>query len=90
VGFSGELGGPDEKYYCTLEPGTPVTFTYPLTRASALEGERSFVPGYTYPYKVRDDENIRWWCYGRKEDVSAPPEQFVSRDGHEDTSGPPI
>ncbi|KAF4969868.1 hypothetical protein FZEAL_10150 [Fusarium zealandicum] len=69
---SSELGGTDDEYYCTLQPERPVTFTHKLIRSHALEGERAFVPGHTYRLKVRDDEEINWWRYGRKEDVLVP------------------
>ncbi|KAH7171619.1 hypothetical protein DER46DRAFT_592458 [Fusarium sp. MPI-SDFR-AT-0072] len=90
AGFSSEFGGPDDKYYCILEPEIPFTFTYRLMRAYAIEGGRCFTLGHTYRLEIRDNESIRWWRYGRKEDVLAPPGQFEPPEGGEKPSGPPI
>ncbi|EXM17962.1 hypothetical protein V3481_004301 [Fusarium oxysporum f. sp. vasinfectum] len=90
AGFSSELGGHDDKYYCTLEPEIPFTFAYRLMRAYAIEVERCFTLGHTCRLEVRDNESIRWWRYGRKEDVLAPPDQFEPPEGGEEPNGPPI
>ncbi|TVY79729.1 Mitochondrial phosphate carrier protein [Fusarium oxysporum f. sp. cubense] len=90
AGFGSELGGPDEKYCCTLDPEIPFNFTYRLMRAYAIEGERSFTPGHTYSLQVRNNESIRLWRYGRKDNVLAPPDQVESLEGREKPSRPPI
>ncbi|CEI60113.1 hypothetical protein FVEN_g8098 [Fusarium venenatum] len=89
-GFSYELGGPDDEYYVTLEPETPVTISHRFLREYAIEGDKAFTPGHKYRLEVREDEVVKWWRYGKKEDVMAPPGQREARDGCEDASGPPI
>ncbi|KAF4962841.1 hypothetical protein FSARC_9084 [Fusarium sarcochroum] len=88
--FSSELGGPDDEYYCTFEPETPVTFKHRFLRSHALEGEQAFTPGHAYCLEVREDEEVSWWRYGKKEDVMSPPGQFYSRGGCEKASGRPV
>ncbi|KAH7255177.1 uncharacterized protein BKA55DRAFT_563518 [Fusarium redolens] len=88
--FSFALGGRDDDYFITLEPHRPITITHRFLRSAALQGNRGFTPGHKYQLKVREDEEVEWWRYGKKEDVMSPPGQSTPKEGCEHASGPPI
>jgi galactose mutarotase-like enzyme len=88
--FSFALGGRDDDYFITLEPQKPKTITHRFLQSAALEGDRTFMPGHKYRLEVREDEEAKWWRYGKKEDVMSPVGQFAAKEGYEHASGPPI
>jgi len=72
-GFSRTKGAPDEKYFFTLEPETPLTFSHPFILASrATDGDLAMAQGHRYRYAVSDGEALHYWWYGRRDDIMAP------------------
>ncbi|KAF2239303.1 hypothetical protein EV356DRAFT_572743 [Viridothelium virens] len=87
-GFSRELGGRDDAYFCTLEPEESVTFQASFKLASrTTEGPHAIVPGHRYRFGVREGENVEWWRAGKREDVMSRPGE---ESGLGDASGMPI
>ena len=88
AGFSRELGGRDDVYFCTLEPGKPVIFQGSFKLASRMsDGSHTIAPGHRYRFGVREGEKIEWWREGRKEDVMSPSGEA---SGLGDAGGKPI
>jgi hypothetical protein len=94
--FEYTLGGWDDKYYVTLEPGQPRVFNAPFHPAHADERSRACrplpcraqaLPGHRYLVDLQEGEDVDWWKKGRKEDVLGLPGQV--RGGHE-ADGKPI
>ncbi|KAI9667808.1 MAG: hypothetical protein M1821_000627 [Bathelium mastoideum] len=87
-GFSRELGGRDDAYFCTLEPEEPMTFQGSFMLASRMsDGSHTVVPGHRYRFGVREGEKVKWWREGRKEEVMSPSGEA---SGLGDASGEPI
>jgi hypothetical protein len=99
-GFSHTLGGPDDKYHITLEPGQPFRFNSsfylphgpPFREADSdlqEEGHADLLPGHRYLLDIRKDyyDAYLWWKKGRKEDVLDLPGQDRGGDWE---SGEPI
>lgn len=82
--FSREAGGRDDAYLCTLEPGVACTFSAPFKAANR---PNTLASGHRYLFSVSKGETVRWWKYGRKEDVMAPEGQPA---GLGDPKGPSI
>ncbi|KAI1009835.1 hypothetical protein LB504_003016 [Fusarium proliferatum] len=83
--FTYELGDRDDDYSITLEPEillSSLIGSFDLLALKATE--------FLSPAIVRDNEEVEWWRYGRKEDVMSPSGQSSSKKGCEDPSGPPI
>ncbi|KAJ5592054.1 uncharacterized protein N7459_002423 [Penicillium hispanicum] len=77
--FTRESGGRDDRYFLTLEPGIPVKFQEAFYRAIRRPDEPDlFESGHKYRMAIKDGETIRWWRWGRKEEVMAPPGKRVS------------
>ncbi|KAH7164996.1 hypothetical protein DER46DRAFT_662120 [Fusarium sp. MPI-SDFR-AT-0072] len=85
--FSFVLSVQYDAYFITLEPNIPITVTYRFFHSTTLG---VFKPGHTYELKVREDEEVEWWRYGKEEDVMSPPGQLSPKEGCGDASGPPI
>jgi hypothetical protein len=66
-GFDRTEGGGHDKYFVTLEPGVPYTFTHPFEL-----GPGNWIEGHRYRCVVEDGEHIWNWWYGRREDVMVP------------------
>ncbi|KAL9095586.1 MAG: hypothetical protein Q9165_002018 [Trypethelium subeluteriae] len=87
-GFSRELGGRDDAYFCTLEPEELVRFKAPFKLASRMgEGPHAVVPGHRYRFGVREGESVKWWRAGKREDVMSRPGE---QSGLGDADGMPI
>ena len=86
-GFLRVLGGRDDRFFHTLEPGIPVTFTETFKLWSRAADPPSAYPVHRYRLRLNDEEAIDYWWYGRKEEVLAPPRTI---EGLDEPSGPPI
>lgn len=86
-GFLRVLGGRDDRFFHTLEPGIPVTFTETFKLWSRAASSPSAYPAHRYRLGLNDEEAIDYWWYGRKEEVLAPPGTI---EGLGEPSGPPI
>jgi hypothetical protein len=90
AGFDHTLGGPDDKYHVTLEPGQPFRFNSsfylahrsrfredPSSDSDLPEGQANLLPGHRYLLDIRKDyyDAYLWWKVGRKEDVLDLPGQ---------------
>ena len=101
-GFSHMLGGRDDEFHVTLEPGQPFRFnsSFYLSHGSRFredpfydsglpEGQANLLPGHRYLLDIRRDyyDADLWWKKGMKEDVLNLPGQ--DRGGYW-PSGEPI
>jgi hypothetical protein len=80
------LGGVDDAFFFTLEPGQPVKFNASFAMADEYDGQIA-LPGHRYLVDVRPGEEMQWWKKGRKEDVLNLPGQ--DRGGYH-ADGKPI
>jgi hypothetical protein len=92
-GYDHTLGGRDDEYHVTLEPGQPMRFNHSLYLADVdvpascqyvlPEGRAELLPGHQYLLDIRKDyyDSYVWWKKGRKEDVLDLPGQ--ERGGYE-------
>jgi hypothetical protein len=102
VGYNHTLGGLDDEYHVTLEPGRPFRFNSsfypshgsrfvedPASASDIPEGQAYLLPGHRYLLDIRKDyyDADVWWKKGRKEDVLDLPGQ--DRGGYW-PSGEPI
>jgi len=87
-GFSRTKDGSDDKYFCTLEPEIPVLFEAPFLLAGrGSSGDSAIVEGHSYRFSVREGESVKWWWYGKRDDILAPPGGYATL---EPASGEPI
>lgn len=61
-------GSPDDKYFITLEPRTPITFSQ---RFSLAHHTRGLAEGHRYRFAISTGQHLHAWWYGRREDVMA-------------------
>lgn len=71
--FSRESGGPDDAYFITLEPHTPVQLSHTFWLVDGEDKPNAFKSGDRYLLGAKEGASVRWWQVGRKEDVMAPP-----------------
>jgi hypothetical protein len=57
------LGGSDDEFFVTLEPGKPAEFSTPFGYGHTT------LPGHQYLVDLQEGESVDWWKKGRKEDV---------------------
>ena len=71
VPYSYVLGGLDDEFFVTLEPGKPAKFnaSFGLAHDRGGDYEHSTLPGHRYLVDVVPGEEVEWWKKGRKEDV---------------------
>jgi len=70
------LGGSDDQYFVTLEPGQPRVFNTLFSPAYENYGyEPAALPGHRYLVDLKEGEAVYWWKRGRKEDVLDLPGQ---------------
>ena len=81
------LGGREVRFFHTLEPGIPVTFTETFKLWSRAADSPSAYPAHRYRLGLNGEEATDYWWYGRKEEVLAPP---GTKEGLGEPSGPPI
>lgn len=60
----------DDKYFHTLEPGVPVTFSH---RFAVALSTLALPEGHRYRFSVRERETLKDWWYGRRKDVMTRP-----------------
>lgn len=86
--YSRTKDGIDDERFWTLDPETPLTFkaAFKLARRQT-EGRYVLKEGHRYQLDVQEGEVVRWWRYGRKDEVMAPPGKAASLG---EPSGEPI
>jgi hypothetical protein len=69
--YSFVLGGTDDKFFFTLEPGMPMEFNASFGLANDMRGDHGTFAllGHRYLMDVQPGEKVEWWKRGRKEDV---------------------
>ena len=77
---------PNDRYFHTLLPEQPFTFSKPI-RAQFLK-ELECLPGQ-YRVAVKDSTKLRWWKEGTREEIVPPPGQKPADDMYV-ASGEPI
>ncbi|KAM0719340.1 hypothetical protein Q7P37_005245 [Cladosporium fusiforme] len=86
--FNRARGSNDDKYFHTLEPEKPLVFSDTFGIAHrASHGSPYFLPGHRYRFGVQEDEEIRWWRKGTRDEVMTPE---GSSGGMGNASGKPI
>lgn len=79
-----ELNHSDSQYFHTLYPELPYKFSGPCYIPS-----RELVPGHRYRLSIGEQEKIKWWRQGTKEEVLVSPDQELLEHPSE-PSGKPI
>jgi hypothetical protein len=77
VPYSYVLGGLDDEFFVTLEPGKPAKFNASFGLAHDRGGDNGqfALPGHRYLLDVAPGEEVEWRKKGRKEDVLDLPGQ---------------
>lgn len=71
--FSSELGGSDDVYFQTLEPGATTVFKGSFDLAEREHyGEHVLTRGHRYRLEPKDGHLLTSWWHGRKEEVMSP------------------
>ncbi|KAH0284073.1 hypothetical protein M436DRAFT_85137 [Aureobasidium namibiae CBS 147.97] len=70
-----ELGGLDDQYFVTLEPGKVVEFTAPFILAHRVDNR--LVVGHRYRFGLSERECVQYWMHGTREEIMLPPGQHA-------------
>jgi hypothetical protein len=75
--YSFVLGGEDDEFFFTLEPGQPMKFNASFGLADDVGNYfgQAVLPGHRCLIDVQPGEQVEWWKKGRKEDVLNLPGQ---------------
>jgi hypothetical protein len=89
ITYSFVLGGVDDAFFFTLEPGQPMKFNASFGLADDVGGYYGQIalPGHRYLLDVQPGEKVEWWKREKKENVLNLPGQ--DRGGHH-ADGKPV
>ena len=82
-----EIGGENDQWFHTLEPGQPVEFALDFAMHQREGEPYRLKVGDRYRFGVKEGEAVGKWWQGRREEVMAPPGEHRELGV---SSGPPI